>query len=193
MPSTKHAVTVVTPWFPSVPGEREGNYVYDSARAISEKAWSVSVVVSRPYRARGLDGSLPGWSPRTLSAESFPTFDKVRLVKHLSVPRNLAPRISDALLDRSMIPVLRRTVEETASIVIHAHTESLAPAAVAVGRMTGSKVVVTLHGINVGPPVFSALCPRPTESFWLASRCDRFSATWWAVMIISGTCRMGFR
>jgi hypothetical protein len=85
------------------------------------------------------------------------------LVNHLSVPRNLTPRMSDAMLDRAVIPVLRRMVEDIAARVIHAHTESLAPAAVAVGQVTGAKVVVTLHGINVG-----------RRYFGLASRRSRF-------------------
>jgi hypothetical protein len=85
-----------------------------------------------------------------LTARNFAGFKQVGLVNHLSVPRNLTPRMSDAMLDRAVIPVLRRMVEDIAARVIHAHTESLAPAAVAVGQVTGAKVVVTLHGINVG-------------------------------------------
>lgn len=171
-PTPRRSAIVVTPWFPNAPGEREGNYVYESARAISENTWSVSVLVSRPYRPRRLGGWFPEWSGRALNAEDFSEFEQVRLVNHLSIPRNLAPRMSDLLLDKSITRELRRTVLDTSATVIHVHTESLAPAAVAVGRATGTKVVVTLHGINVGPRYFGS--PWRRERFRRAlSSADR--------------------
>ncbi len=145
---------VLTPWFPNVPGEREGNYVYDSARAISEQGWPISVLVARPLRP-GTLGRLGGERHRSeLNRTDFVEFDHVRLVRHLSFPRNLLPRARDLLLDRSLTPALIRLVAETRSRVIHAHTEALAPAAVAAGKATDSRVVVTLHGVNLAPRYF---------------------------------------
>jgi glycosyltransferase involved in cell wall biosynthesis len=150
----KDAVIIVTPWFPNSPGEREGNYIHDSARAISELGWPVSALVTRPFRPSSVGPWVAKQLGVALNPRSFVGFDQIGLVHHLSVPRNLTPRVSDALLDRAVISALRRMVKDTSARVIHVHTESLAPAAVAVGRLTGTKVVVTLHGVNVGPRYF---------------------------------------
>ena len=148
------AVIVLTPWFPNSPGDREGNYVYESARAISRSGWRVSVLVSRPYGAGGVARILHGGSSATPKARTFEEFAEISVVKHLSVPRNLTPRISDAVLDRFVVPSLTTMVAQSGARLIHVHTEALAPAAVAVGRAMGAKVVVTLHGINVAARYF---------------------------------------
>jgi len=144
----------VTPWFPNRPGEREGNYVYDSLHATSELGRAVSVVVARPYRPTGVGPVFAARESSTLNANAFAEFRSVELVRHISVPRNLAPRFSDRQLDRVLRPALEAQIQRLQAGIIHAHTESMAPAAVSAARQTGAKVVVTLHGINVGKRYF---------------------------------------
>jgi glycosyltransferase involved in cell wall biosynthesis len=151
----RDAVIVLTPWFPRVPGEREGNYIYDSAKAIAGQGWPVYVLVPRPLRPGFLAGHTSPGSQLAPQADAFDEFAGVQSVTHLSVPRSLTPRLNDAILDRTVMPALRRTLDRASARLIHVHTESLAPAAVQVARETGSKVIVTLHGVNVGPRHFN--------------------------------------
>ena len=153
MPDRRNVVTV-TPWFPNRPGEREGNYVHDSAAAVAASGRNVSVLVSRPYRPFAGRSGFEAKESIPFDNPSFPGLRHVEFVRHLSVPRNLAPGISDRNLDAVLEPALNGLVRRLSAGIIHAHTESMAPAAISVARRTGAKVAVTLHGINVGKRFF---------------------------------------
>jgi glycosyltransferase involved in cell wall biosynthesis len=167
-PRDRRGVVAVTPWFPNRPGEREGNYVYDSLHALSERGRSVSVLVARPYRPTRIRPAFAARESSSLDVRAFSEFRGVELVRHFSIPRNLAPRFSDWQLDQTLRPALEAQVEQYRAGIIHAHTESIAPAAITVARRTGAKVVVTLHGINIGKRYFDH--PRRRERFSRALR-----------------------
>jgi glycosyltransferase involved in cell wall biosynthesis len=146
-------VVVLTPWFPNTPGEREGNFVYESAQALAALGCAVRVLVSRPLSMPGVSAST---SSQVIQFAAFDSFQDLGLVRHLSVPRNMAPGLSDWSLARAVKPSLARMVLRSGMpVVIHAHTEALAPIAVQVASETGARVVVTLHGINTSPSYFA--------------------------------------
>jgi len=142
------SVAVLTPWFPDTPDGREGNFVYDSAKALAALGCAVQVLVSRPRTLPGVSAST---SSQGIQLAAFDSFKELALVRHLSLPRNLAPAFSDWSLARAIQPRLTRMVRQSSAAVIHAHTEALAPIAVLVAKETGARVAITLHGINTAP------------------------------------------
>ncbi|HVZ51725.1 MAG TPA: glycosyltransferase [Pseudolabrys sp.] len=151
---------VLAPWFPNRPGDRDGNFIYDSANALARAGVSVAVLVVRPLlrtrlgqaRYRSLSGHF--------DAAAFPQFAEVRLAHYLSVPGSRLPRLSAWLHDAAVRRVLMDLGRSFKPTVIHAHTEGEAPVAVAVGKALGVSVVVTVHGINTAPRYFGSAYRR---------------------------------
>ena len=63
--SNSARLVTVTPWFPNRPGEREGNYIFDSVSAVADAGWSTSVLVARSYRPP-CRGTVEKWRPGIL-------------------------------------------------------------------------------------------------------------------------------
>lgn len=153
-------VVVSTPWFPNVPGDREGQYVYESAATVALRNVSTCILVTRPWlrtrlgqqRYRSLSGSF--------TPDAFPAFAEVKLVHYPSIPGNRLPRIASWLHDRTVEPALETLCRAYRPDLIHAHTEGEAPAAIAVGKKLRLPVVVTLHGINIARRYFDSAFRR---------------------------------
>jgi glycosyltransferase involved in cell wall biosynthesis len=144
-------VLILTPWFPNRPGDRQGNFIHDSAAALAAQGLEISVLVTRPWAPGPLQRLRPAWSRDAFEPQAFEGFRRLDLVRHLSLPRGLAWRTSEALHDRAVANHLASLAEAVGAELIHAHTEGEAAVAVRVGRDLGLPVVVTLHGLNLGP------------------------------------------
>ena len=142
------AVTVLTPWFPNRPGDRDGNFIYDSVTALERQGVANHVLVARRWK-----GALSGTDryhalSKHFDAAAFPAISEVRLKEYLAVPRNRLRRLTAWSQASRVMPTLRDMMARSHSRVLHAHTEAEAPLAVRVGKAMGIPVVVTLHGIN---------------------------------------------
>src|SRR5690242_1331280 len=128
------SVVLVTPWFPNAPGDREGNYIFESACSLVRAGLSVSVLVVRP----SLTFTISRLGHEALSGRfnpaAFPHFQAVGLVRYLSVPRNRLPQLTTWSHDRSVGPALTALAKMAKADVIHAHTEFEASIATDVGK-----------------------------------------------------------
>lgn len=143
-------ILVLTPWFPNWPGDRQGNFIFDSAQAMAAAGAAVSVLVTRPWIPAPLKRLRPAWSEDDFKPAAFEGFDRLGIVRHLSIPRGIAWPVSEALHDTAVAPRLLAMARQTRARLIHAHTEGEAAVAVKIGRELGVPVVVTLHGLNLG-------------------------------------------
>jgi len=132
-------VLCLTPWFPDRPGEREGNYIFDSVMALSAAGINVKVLVTKAWR--------PGRSDLDLSV--FPHGMILGLIRHISIPRNYLRGLSKWLYFIACYRKLLCHAKKHQIELIHAHTEGVAEVAVAVGEALNIPVVVTIHGINM--------------------------------------------
>lgn len=144
-------VLVLTPWFPNRPGDRQGAFIHDSAAALAAQGLETSVLVTRAWAPGPLQRLRPAWSNDAFEPQAFAGFHRLELVRHLSIPRGLAWRTSEALHNRAVGSRLAKLAQAVGAELIHAHTEGEAAVAVRVGRDLGLPVVVTLHGLNLGP------------------------------------------
>lgn len=149
------SILYITPWFPSTPDARDGNFVYHSLAALAKLGVDVSVIVTRPYVPsvlRKLDGKSMGG----VQTGAFSEFSSIDTARHLSIPRNYARPISNAIYDARCGLAIRQVLERKRFDLIHAHTESTAPVVAQVAQAAGIPALVTLHGID--------MCPRYMEA-----------------------------
>lgn len=132
-------VLCFTPWFPDVPGGREGNYIHDSVMALRDQAVKMNVLLARPWKP---------WKNNAPEFSAFPADLHLQLLRYPGIPRNYFRTVSNQLLAFSLSSRLHRYAKENDVQLIHAHTEALAPIAAAVAKALGIPSVVTIHGIN---------------------------------------------
>ena len=145
------SVLILTPWFPNRPGDRQGNFIHDSAAALVRAGLAVHVLVTRPFVPSIAQRFRPALLGGELDVNSFKIFQQVREVSYISVPRNYFWRASACFHDRAVEPALKSLAIMHKVDAIHAHTEGEARVAVRVGGELGLPVFVSLHGINYAP------------------------------------------
>jgi len=157
------SILTVTPWFPNTPGERNGNFIYDSVKSLFQEGVDVSVLVAQPWSPAIFGRFKPEWQQGRLDIEKFNNIRILRQIEHVSIPRNILLPISNRFRKHSIGPELEKMAKEVNANIIHAHTEGMAPIAVEVGRRLSIPVVVTLHGINTASRYIDA--PRQKVMF----------------------------
>lgn len=143
-----HRVLCVTPWFPNAPGDREGNYIYESCASLARAGLSVSVLVVRPWLTFSVSRRGHEAVDGRFDPAAFAAFQTVRLVRYLSIPRNRTPRLTAWSHDRRVGAALTLLAAKTNPDLIHVHTEYGAAVGTEIGKNLRIPVVVTLHGIN---------------------------------------------
>lgn len=155
-------VLCLTPWFPNRPGEREGNYIFDSVTALADAGVDVKVVMVRPWKP---------WKSRP----DFDAFDSrfaLELHHFPMLPRDYCRSLSNRLLFMAIYRHVKRAVREHRIELIHAHTEGLAEVASTVARELGIGCVVTIHGINTSARYLGTAAQKAYFRNAL-NRCDR--------------------
>lgn len=137
--SMSHRILCVTPWFPNSPGDREGNYIFDSVMALKEHGLKVNVMLTRPLKP---------WLRNKPDFSAFPDDLDLRLIRYPSIPRDYLRSVSNRLLSSCVSQALVDYAKKHEVHLIHAHTEALASVAGDVARKLGIPSVVTIHGIN---------------------------------------------
>jgi glycosyltransferase involved in cell wall biosynthesis len=132
-------VLCFTPWFPDLPGGREGNYIFDSVMAVSESSVDMKVLLAR---------HLYPWKRSSPEFTAFPANLDLKLVRYPGIPRDYFRSLSNKLLALSLTQPLLRYAEKHGVQLIHVHTEALAEVAAIVAEKLNIPCVVTLHGIN---------------------------------------------
>ena len=154
--SKLNRVVFVTPWFPNVPGDREGNFIFSSAAALARAQLSVGVLVVRPWLTFALSRLKHKSVTGRFDPRAFSEFGRVELIRYLYVPRKRLPRISAWLHDLRVAEALTSFARTFDANLIHAHTEGAAPAAITAGHRLALPVIVTLHGINTASRYYDA-------------------------------------
>lgn len=132
-------VMCLTPWFPDKPGDRWGNFVFDSLMAVRAQGVRVCTFVASPWRPGGRNGPEIGTFPDDLKIEatSFP-----------SVPRFWLRGLSNHLRLRSLFASCVEHARRNQVQIVHAHTEDFAELAAEIATSLGIASIVTIHGIN---------------------------------------------
>ena len=104
-------VLCLTPWFPNTPGERQGNYIFDSVMGLREEGVEVKVMVVRPWKP---------WKREELNTTSFIDDLEIELVYNLSIPRNYLQDINNRLLYISLYERLLKYARKHKVDLIHA-------------------------------------------------------------------------
>lgn len=154
-----YSILCVTPSFPDTPDDRQGNYVYHSLAALARKGVDVSVIVTRPYVPSILKKRV-GKPTESLQAGVFHELSGLERVTHFSIPRNYAKPVSNTIYDIRVGAAIRRRLQQKRFDLIHAHTESAAPAVAREAQNSGIPALVTLHGVDMSPRYMGAPAQR---------------------------------
>ena len=142
------SVVVLTPWFPNVPGDRNGSYIYESAAALARKGVCVSVLVCRPGVPAVPPQWVPEWARGKIEVGLFGDLQRVVPIRYFALPGGALRRLSNFSQRRSVMPALEAVARQARASIIHAQTEGMAPIAVEVARKLALPAVVTIHGVN---------------------------------------------
>jgi glycosyltransferase involved in cell wall biosynthesis len=144
------SVVVLTPWFPNVPGERSGAFIYESAAAIARKGVAVTVLACRPSTPGVPERWVPEWARGQIDAQRFVESlgGGVVCVNYPALPRGILRSISNISQRWRVKPALEGLARRSQAGLIHAQTEGMAPIAVEVARILRVPSVVTIHGLN---------------------------------------------
>jgi glycosyltransferase involved in cell wall biosynthesis len=157
------SAVVLTPWFPNVPGERNGSFIYDSAAAIASKGVAVTVLACRPSIPVVPANWVPEWARGKIDTRRFAESlggGGVVSVKYLAIPGGAFRKASNFSQRLRVKPALEALARKTRARLIHAQTEGMAPIAVEVARTLEVPAVVTIHGINTDPNYLHAKAQR---------------------------------
>lgn len=144
------SILIVTSAFPEYPGDREGNYVYDSVMALVRQGIDVSVLVTSRYVPRFIE-SFVGGKPVRIQKTAFSEFSSIDTVRHFSIPRSYLRPVSNIFYDILVGSAIRAKLAQKRFDVIHGHGEDAAPIISQVARETGISTVVSIHGISMCP------------------------------------------
>lgn len=157
------SVVVLTPWFPNVPGDRNGSYIYESATALARKGVAVSVLVCRPSTRAVPAEWVPEWARGRIDVARFSEhLDHVVPVNYPALPGGVFRTLSNLSQRRYVRPALEELARRAGASVIHAQTEGMAPIAVEVARTLHVPAIVTIHGINTDPKYLHSNGQRAT-------------------------------
>jgi len=132
-------ILCLTPWFPNAPGEREGNYIFDSVMALRDQGVEVKVLLVRAWKP---------WQRHVPNYPAFPADLDLHLVHYPRIPRNYLQWLSNRLLFSRVYRAIVKYSRLHEVQLIHAHTEAMAEVAAAAAKALEIRSIVTIHGIN---------------------------------------------
>ena len=141
-------VATVTPWFPNVREGWPARYVSDSAIALSKAGAQLSVSVVRGWLPSALNRFGPLEHRGRIERDQFSEISRLTTLRYICAPSETLRPLTNITLDRAVVAALEKAIKAEGADVIHAHTESFAPAALQVAKRSGMPLVVTLHGEN---------------------------------------------
>ncbi len=139
---------ILTPWFPTRPGEREGCFILDQATALRDAGVVVRVLVAQPWAAGVLRNRLSSGRDEIDVAAYRRLELPVYVVHYPSLPRRSLGRFAGSIMALTVAPAAMRIASRWGFDVVHAHTEDLAFTAAELARKVGVASVLTLHGWN---------------------------------------------
>lgn len=149
-------ILIVTPWFPNNPGDAAGSFIYDSARALDEQSTQVSILVSRSWCPKLLSKFTNHMNRGNLNSAAYSEFEELSTYRGFSFPRGIGSNLTEPLNDQRLKGAIIKMAKRLRPQIIHAHTEGLAPAAVAAARSLGLPVAVTIHGLTTDQKYLSS-------------------------------------
>ena len=132
-------ILCLTPWFPNAPGEREGNYIFDSVMALRDQGVEVKVLLARAWKP---------WQRHVPNYSAFQADLNLHLVHYPSIPRDHVRWLSNRLLFFRLYRAIVKYSRLHDVQLIHAHTEAMAEVAAAAAKALEIGSIVTIHGIN---------------------------------------------
>lgn len=130
---------------------------------MAEGGARVSAVVIRGWVPPFLSRFAPPEHRGQIERAEFGALKALRLARCLWMPGHRLRPLTNVLRDRAVETALERSIAAQGADLIHAHTETLAPAALAVAQRHGIPLIVTLHGENTNARLMTA--PRQKARF----------------------------
>lgn len=156
-------ILCLTPWFPNRPGDRHGNYIFDSVEALTDLGVDVKVMVARAWKP---------WATGTIELGMFDKGLALGVSNYPSIPRNYFQSFNNRLQVAALYGPLIEYARRHSVELIHAHTEGMAAIANKVAQNLGVGCTVSIHGINTAHRYLGT--DRQRLHFRRAlNRCDR--------------------
>lgn len=146
---------VLTPWFPNRRDGWPARFVSDSALALAAEGHRVRVAVLRGWVPPGLGRWVKGEHQGEIVVDSFPEIESIRCSRYLALPGNFFRRVANVLLDAAVGRLIRSEIAARRPDVVLVHTETLAPAAVALVHRARLPALVVIHGENTNAAYLS--------------------------------------
>lgn len=148
-------ILVLTPWFPNSRNGWPARYISDSALALAAEGHRVRVSVLRGWIPPGFERRVRSEHRGNIDASSFPEIENIRSGRYPTIPGNFFRRATNVSLDVAVGRLLRAEIGARRPDVILVHTETLAPATVALARKADLPVLVVMHGENTNSAYLS--------------------------------------
>ncbi len=151
----KLKVLCITPWFPNVPTDSLGSYIYRSCEALIGADVSIVTLVVRPWTPRIFGLFYEDWIRPRLQKERFSSLLNLHINHYLSIPRNFFYNLSLSLYRFGTERMIRELVHRHHIQIIHAHTEIPGTGAVRIAKKLSVPVIITLHGISTSKRILN--------------------------------------
>lgn len=148
-------ILILTPWFPNRRDGWPARYVSDSAIAMAAEGHRVRVAVLRGWIPPGFERRVKSEHRGKIDVSSFPEIESIRCSRYPTLPGSVFRRVTNVSLDAAVRKLLRTEIGAQRPDVILVHTETLAPATVALARKEGLPVLVVMHGENTNAAYLS--------------------------------------
>jgi glycosyltransferase involved in cell wall biosynthesis len=123
--------------------------------ALAAEGHRVRVAVLRGWIPPGFERWVKSEHRGNIDASSFPEIESIRSGRYPTIPGNFFRRATNVLLDAAVGRLLRTEIGARRPDVILVHTETLAPATVALARKADLPVLVVMHGENTNAAYLS--------------------------------------
>ncbi|MDX2346828.1 MAG: glycosyltransferase [Legionella sp.] len=153
-------ILFLTPWFPTSPKDSRSVFILDSIQAQKALGIAAEIALTIPWKPRKGDTILKNKGIQTY--------------RYLSIPRHYGRFISNWSYILKLRQVISKLIKQHNIQLIHAHTELSGMLAVHVAKKMNIPVVVTLHGIETCPRVWSGFSGKMIDS--MLKRADRVIA-----------------
>ena len=143
-----YRILIVTSLFPNAFGDREGNFIYYSAKALTEAGNSVYVLVVRSWLRKIFETLCKGRRYQQVNADIFSELELVKEVGCFNIPRYFFLNVSRFLLKLRLKRMMYEIVKTRNIDIISVHGLNIGHVVLSLSRKIDVPVILTIHGID---------------------------------------------
>ncbi len=141
---------ILTTLFPRVPGDKQGNFVLDQARALAAEGAEVEVLVASPWVPPGIRNRFE--AKRPVNPGHYASEDiHISNAEYFSLPGFRLGSRAAALAKSGVLPAVRTMASQRKFDAVLAHGILMGHVAVAAARELNIPATVVLHGVETAP------------------------------------------